>query len=156
MRRYAWRTRSEAPEGEPLAVVTGERVLETTLPADAAFVREARELVADVARPYVSREGLVALRLLLSEVVAHAVRGGGRSRLSLSVTAGDAVYVEVRRPGGRFRSRAAGGGTDATVGLALDVIGHLAERWDVEGGPHGRIWFSVPRWPNGRAQIRTR
>ena len=119
---------------------TGPGLLDTSLPAAPSSVPRARRLVERAARPLVSRETLDVVRLALDEaltqVLAHA---RGADRVRIAVLAGDSVEVRIE----------AAGGDPLPPGLRLHLVERLAERWGSDGEDGVRLWFSVPRWPNG-------
>lgn len=122
-----------------------DSLLELSLPAVAASVPRARALVADATRAHLTRDCLDIVRQVLTEVMTHAIRRSRvRARVTVSVSLGDAVYVEVSCPKARFVRR-----TRVSQELGLLVVGALAERWGIENGSRTRAWFAVPRWPDG-------
>jgi hypothetical protein len=122
-----------------------EQLLDLSLPAAPSSVPFARALAEERARAHVSRVCLDVVRQALTEVMSHAIRAGRRrAKINVSVSVGDAVYVEVACPKARFARR--GRRPDD---LGLFIVGALADRWGIENGSTTRIWFSVPRWPDG-------
>jgi hypothetical protein len=132
-------------EGAPSRVPAREPLVELDLPAVPASVPRARALVSDAARAHVSRESLELVRQALTEVMTHAMlHGRARSKLSVSVTVGDAVYVQVTCSKARVSTR-----RTPAPDLGLYIVGAITDRWGVETGSTTRVWFSVPRWPDG-------
>jgi anti-sigma regulatory factor (Ser/Thr protein kinase) len=100
-------------------------------------------------------------RLAVSELLANAVRHGGLGEheeilLTVNVStsglsAAGVLGVAVEQP-----SSAAGAamlGADdrgASGGFGLVIVDELADRWAVEAGPPGRVWFemTVPGEPS--------
>jgi hypothetical protein len=129
----------------PSTAAARDRLLDLCLPAAPSSVPYARALAEERARAHVSRACLHVVRQALTEVMGHAIRRGRRrAKVTVSMTLGDAVYVEVSCPRARFARRAR-----KADDLGLFIVGALAERWGIENGSTTRIWFSVPRWPDG-------
>jgi Histidine kinase-like ATPase domain len=126
-----------------------EPLLELSLPATTASVPRARLRVEEAARAHVSRDCLDIVRQALTEVLSHVIAHSRiRSKVTIAVTVADAVYVQVSAPKARFARRLPGRSTEAG-GLGLFIVGALADRWGFENGSNNRVWFSVPRWPDG-------
>jgi anti-sigma regulatory factor (Ser/Thr protein kinase) len=118
------------------------RLLDASVPAEPGAVRRARAEVEEAVRPHVSRESLVVLRLMVSEVVTNAVRrGDARATVRILVHLREAVHVDVISTTPPTADEA---------GYGLFIVTQLAESWGIDNasGRH-RVWFTVPRWPNG-------
>jgi hypothetical protein len=133
-------------EGRPASAVPArEPLLELVLPAATISVPRARALAEDAVRAHVSRVCLDVVRQALSEVMAYVIgQSRGRSKVTVRIVVADAVYVEVSCPKARFTRR--GRPVDA---LGLFIVGAIADRWGIENGSTNRVWFAVPRWPDG-------
>jgi hypothetical protein len=122
-----------------------EPLLELVLPAVPVSVPRARLSVDEAVRAHVSRACLEVVRQALSEVMAYVIgQSGMRSKVTVRIGLADAVYVEVSCPKPRFTR----GGRPVDA-LGLFIVGAIADRWGIENGSTNRVWFSVPRWPDG-------
>ena len=129
---------------EPSTASTRDHLLLVTLPAEPASVPRARALASDAARAHVSRESLDLVRQALTEVLTHAiVNGRARGKVTITISLGDSVHVEIICPKTRFTRRI------PRPELGLYILGALTERWGLEPGASTRVWFTVPRWPDG-------
>jgi hypothetical protein len=148
MRKGSRSITQESSRGEPSdgsCPPARDPLVELEFPAVPASVPRARALVSDAARAHVSRESLELVRQALTEVMTHAMRlGRARSKVSVSVTVDDAVYVQVTCSRTRFSPR-----RSPPPDLGLYIVGALTDRWGVQTGSTTRVWFSVPRWPDG-------
>jgi anti-sigma regulatory factor (Ser/Thr protein kinase) len=92
------------------------------------------------------------VRLAASELVSNAVRHGDLSagtpiRLAMDVTL-DAIRVEVLQQtetGAAALVRSKDRGTEGGFGLA--IVEDVTDRWGVEPGPPGAVWFEIARLP---------
>ncbi len=113
----------------------------------------------------VSPERLADVQLLVTEVVANAVRHGDApdSTVALEVQATHALLlVEVTDTGTGFDAAALSGPThDAAGGWGLRIVEVIAQRWGVRPAPNGgtTVWFEIdrptigqPLEPTGNAQ----
>ncbi|MFE2724913.1 ATP-binding protein [Kitasatospora sp. NPDC059327] len=104
----------------------------------------ARQLVSIALTAWSAEELGGVARLLVSELVANAVRHTGCTRLSVSVTRRKAtVWVGVRDSSGVLPCR-----TDPTCeaesGYGLGLVEALSSRWGVAWVPHGKwVWFEL-------------
>jgi hypothetical protein len=148
--RKGSRSMTTGSAGRPApAEAAREPLLDLSLPATTASVPRARVLVEEAARAHVSRDCLDVVRQALTEVMAHIVdQSRMRSKVSVAVTMGDAVYVEVSCPKARFSRRLPGRGAEARQ-LGLFIVGALVDRYGIANGSTNRVWFAVPRWPDG-------
>ena len=128
---------------EPSAAAR-EHVLDVTLPAEPASVPRARALASEAARAHVSRESLDLVRQALTEVLTHAiVNGRARAKITITISLAESVHVDVICPKTRFSRRI------PQPELGVYILGALTERWGIEPGSSTRVWFTVPRWPDG-------
>jgi anti-sigma regulatory factor (Ser/Thr protein kinase) len=127
--------------------------LEVELPASADAARVARAQLHDyipAMREETQRENAL---LLTTELVTNAFRHGALSaddRITLVVENVDsALRVSIRQPtsaSGVTVARAAPTrAPDGVVpgGLGLVIVGELADRWGVDVGPPGCVWFEL-------------
>jgi anti-sigma regulatory factor (Ser/Thr protein kinase) len=129
---------------------------------DAALLR--LDLPDHTAAPAAARKALTALngslllvsearlrdaQLILTELVANAVRHGGAegAPVRVEVRAGPEVMrVEVTDDGDGFDPHAIPPPSPARgSGWGLKVVGALAHRWGVERGAHTTVWFEIDR-----------
>lgn len=87
------------------------------------------------------------LRLLVTELVTNSLRHGG-------LGAGDAIdlvvqiepetlRVEVHDSGPGFDVPVATESADLSAGWGLYLLGRIADRWGIEGGPSTCVWFEM-------------
>lgn len=98
----------------------------------------------------VSEERLRDAQLLISEVVANAVRHGGRSDAPIEVTvlaSSDVMRVEVSNPGASFDpAELPGPSTGGSGGWGLPIVAALAHRWGVlDDTTTTTVWFEIDR-----------
>jgi anti-sigma regulatory factor (Ser/Thr protein kinase) len=91
---------------------------------------------------------LADLRLLVTELIANAVRHSGideRSPVTVEVTVASAhVRVEVVDEGEGFDPAAVPGPSgDERGGLGLFMVARLADRWGVARDGGTRVWFEI-------------
>jgi anti-sigma regulatory factor (Ser/Thr protein kinase) len=110
--------------------------------------RRARGLVHRQLAGRVSTLVLGDIALLVTELVANAVRHGGAdagSELHLTLEGGpSALRVEVADPGRQPHAvvpRATD--EDGGGGIGLQLVEQLATRWGVGAGPQTSVWFEV-------------
>jgi anti-sigma regulatory factor (Ser/Thr protein kinase) len=99
----------------------------------------------------ISAERLRDAQLLVSELVANAVRHGGSSGAPVNVSVGasaQTMRVEVTDAGAGFDpTRLAPPSSERAGGWGLPIVAALARRWGVEHG-HGTattVWFEIDR-----------
>lgn len=120
--------------------------LERKLPASPEAAREARVALGQVAAHIPARE-FDDLRLLVTELVTNSLRHGG-------LGTGDAIdlvvqiepktlHVEVHDPGPGFDVPVAAESADLGAGWGLYLLGRIADRWGIEGGPSTCVWFEM-------------
>lgn len=124
--------------GSPAGFVASEPVR-----VDPAYVRQARERVTELARPWRFTAELDDVRVMVSELVTNGVRyGRGARQLTLARLA-DRICVEVSdhhdsHPRVRRQSL-----TDER-GRGLAVVDALADRWGSRPTRHGKtVWFET-------------
>jgi len=87
------------------------------------------------------------MRLLVTELVANAVRHTGSESVGLKVAVGkNAVVVEVSDSGPGFQHRPRRRGDAEDSGWGLFLVERLAHRWGIgRDGPATRVWFELLR-----------
>jgi anti-sigma regulatory factor (Ser/Thr protein kinase) len=87
------------------------------------------------------------MRLLVTELVANAVRHTGTENVGLKVAVGrSAVLVEVSDSGPGFQHRPRRRSANDESGWGLFLVERLAHRWGVgRDGPATRVWFELLR-----------
>jgi anti-sigma regulatory factor (Ser/Thr protein kinase) len=97
----------------------------------------------------VSEERLRDAQLLVSELVANAVRYGGRPADGVTVVvqaSPDAMRIEVIDQGGGFDpAHLLAPSTERAGGWGLPIVAALAHRWGVERGATTTVWFDIDR-----------
>lgn len=91
--------------------------------------------------------GVETLRLLVTELVANAVRHAGAAAVELVVAVGsETVRVEVANPGAPFKPRVGRAGREAESSWGLFLVDRLSDGWGVldEAG-YQRVWFEIAR-----------
>lgn len=117
------------------------------LPIKPGSVRRARSLVAGV-RDYLDQTTYVDLRLMVSELVADAVRAGahGRNEIALRVEVHDDDLEAVVVDGGAAYELRAREPEAGELGWGIHFVRLLADRWAVR---HDRdrssVWLRVQR-----------
>ena len=117
-------------------------------------------LVGGRGAPSLARRGLGGLngslaglrqsvRLLVSELVANAVKHGGAGpdrtiRIKLD-SSSDRVRVEVRDGGPGFERRVGRRIDPLEDGFGLTLVDQLADRWGVEVDDGALVWFEIDR-----------
>ncbi len=95
------------------------------------------------------------VRLLVSELVTNAIRHaelGDEGAIRLLVTVADAaIRVEVRDDGHGFEVQEAPTDPARSEGWGLFLVETLADRWGVERGDGGLVWFELDRVEDGSA-----
>jgi anti-sigma regulatory factor (Ser/Thr protein kinase) len=115
--------------------------LATPLPGNASALALARGAVDSFDLSPAVREDA---RLIVSELVANAVRHGQGTITLLLSRAGDGSFRgEVVDDGGGFRPREGAAGV-SQGGWGLAIVDCLAETWGIARGT-ARVWFQMPR-----------
>ena len=118
------------------------------LSAEPASAGAARAEVAEVLRDCGAVAQIGVAELLVTEVVANAVRHAGGEQIHLGITVGaDAVRVEVGDDGDSFPVPGLPPGEDDPGGRGLMIVEGLASRWGYEKAEAGgkRVWFEIDR-----------
>jgi anti-sigma regulatory factor (Ser/Thr protein kinase) len=112
--------------------------------AEPASVREARTWLGAIAMDLVGESRLADLGLVMSEVVANAVRHGGRGgRLRLAATPKpEFLCVQVTDEGPGLAPSPRAMASDENGGFGLFIVEQLTRRWGVtRENRHTRVWF---------------
>jgi anti-sigma regulatory factor (Ser/Thr protein kinase) len=116
---------------------------ESSIPADLAHLREAREFAAQAAVEFgFAEDTIYAIKLAMSEAVANAVQHGSDSpadAVEMSVVAEGDGLVFVVRDSGRFRPRVKRGGPLPDRGRGLEFMGALMDDVDLRATPNGTV-----------------
>ncbi len=118
--------------------------LTATLPKALDAPGAARRLL-DQLSGALTPEVAVNARLLISEVVANAVRHvrqDGEIGMQVALQ-GNALHVEVVDPGDGFQPRARTRESPAGSGWGLHLVSELSDRWGVEADGNTRVWFEI-------------
>lgn len=118
--------------------------LSATLPKALEAPGAARRLLDELGG-VLTPEVAVNARLLVSEVVANAVRHvrkDGQIGMQVALQ-GNALHVEVVDPGEGFVPKARTSESPAGSGWGLHLVSELSDRWGVEGDGHTRVWFEI-------------
>jgi anti-sigma regulatory factor (Ser/Thr protein kinase) len=130
--------------------------LDRKLPASPEAAREARVALGELAA-HVPAPEFDDLRLLVTELVTNSLRHGGLGagdaiRLVVQVEP-ETLRVEVRDPGPGFDVPVPPETPDLGAGWGLYLLGRIADRWGIQGGPSTCVWFemdlSLSRDPGG-------
>jgi anti-sigma regulatory factor (Ser/Thr protein kinase) len=115
-----------------------------SLPKSASSAARARR-VLDRLEGRVDAEALANARLLVSELIANAVKHVEEDgEIGLRVDLGDGVLrVEVRDPGPGFTPLPRGAGHPEDSGWGLHFMRLLADRWAVDTDGPARVWFEI-------------
>lgn len=97
-----------------------------------------------------SEEQRFNLRLLVSELVANAVRHGGGPIRVTGRSGPERLYVEVSDRGGGFDWRS--GPPCPNEGRGLPLVAALADRWGLTFGDGTTAWFELTRSRAGSLQ----
>lgn len=129
------------PRGLGVRGLAAER-FGTGLPHGADAPGIARGLLRTWAGATMDRAQLDTARLLVSELVANAVRHG-EGRITLEVwLAADVLRVEVLDQGGAFAHEARRPEPPRTGGWGLQMVSAQASRWGISGDS-ARVWFEL-------------
>jgi DNA-binding transcriptional MerR regulator len=135
--------------GEAYRLLRGSAVsLELVLPATPRAPEAARRAIDELARE-LGEEQRFNLRLLVSELVANAVRhaasGDGASIRMTARTGPERVHVEIADQGGGFDWRSRSGDGDGDGGRGLPLVAALADRWGLTFDGGTVAWFELRR-----------
>jgi len=128
-----------------------EALLELTLPDRPEAPAAARKALASLngSLHLVSETRLLDAQLMVTELVANAVRHSGRADepVSMSVRATRAAMrVEVSDSGSGFdRPPALAPPTHRAGGRGLSIVAALAHRWGVDDSATTTVWFEIDR-----------
>lgn len=123
--------------------------MEVDLPNTPMAPRLARRALAEFLRGKVSDAAAADAMLATSEVVANAVRHGGLERhaeIRLSMSDGDGtvrVAVEQETAASAVGGRPPAAIAEAESGYGFRLLDRITERWGVETGPPGVVWFEI-------------
>ena len=118
------------------------------LPSQPSSARVARSALADLLRECDADAQVDIAELLVTEVVANAVRHAGGERIDLDFVVDDAaVRVEVGDEGDGDPVPGPPPGAEDAGGRGLMIVEGLASRWGYERRPQRgkRVWFEVDR-----------
>ena len=119
-----------------------------TLPAVPASARAARSEVAGALRSWGLDDQLDVVALLVTEVVANAIRHAGGEEIDVMVALDEsAVRVEVGDEGDGNPIPGLPPTAEDASGRGLMIVEGLASRWGYERRPRGgkRVWFELDR-----------
>jgi anti-sigma regulatory factor (Ser/Thr protein kinase) len=128
-----------------------EALLSLDLPSRPEAPAAARKALTSLngALHLISGERLRDAQLLISEIVANAVRHGSPDPeiVGIRVRATEAVMrVEVTDSGQGFDpARTPGHSLDGSGGWGLEIVAALAHRWGVEQQSATTVWFEIRR-----------
>jgi anti-sigma regulatory factor (Ser/Thr protein kinase) len=131
--------------------VDDEALLSLDLPSRPEAPAAARKALTSLngALHLISSERLRDAQLLISEIVANAVRHGSpdTETVGIRVRATEAVMrVEVTDAGKGFDpARTPGHSLDGSGGWGLEIVAALAHRWGVEQEAAMTVWFEISR-----------
>ncbi len=118
------------------------------LPATALAPTLARLALDDAVPPPELDDRLQDARIAMTEVVTNALRHGGLTpgvdMIRLTITADDDLMrAEVEQAGSAREAHAVEPRPedDAPGGFGLRIVEATADKWGVEPGPPGRVWF---------------
>ncbi len=120
---------------------------EDQVPATAEASAITREMLDGWLSAAVRDNAADTVRLGASELATNAVRHGllpvGSSlRLLVDVDEGK-VHVAVEQTSSTGGARVVAAGDRGDGGFGLAIVESLADRWGIEAGPPGRVWFDV-------------
>jgi len=129
----------------------GDALVRFTVPNAAAAASLARRELGNHVGSYLSDGRRHDAVLALSEVVTNAVRHAG-------LTAGEPITVEVgpgphgirvsvEQPTSAMRAVATSYDPERVGGVGLALVEKVTDRWGVEPGPPGRVWFEIDDEP---------
>ena len=99
----------------------------------------------DALAPEITAQGLGDVMLLVSELVANAVRHAETESFEIRVDLKpQGLRIEVHDHGGGFVPEIAPS-DNGTGGYGLYIVDRLADRWGVDRGADGVIWLELDR-----------
>jgi anti-sigma regulatory factor (Ser/Thr protein kinase) len=119
---------------------------EIVLAAEPSSVRHARAWLAETTAGLLDAARRIDVELVLTEVVANAVRHGGPGRaISVAATHGpDHLRVEVTDDGPGLAPHPNAMASDRYGGFGLFIVEQLSRRWGVaRENLKTRVWFEV-------------
>jgi anti-sigma regulatory factor (Ser/Thr protein kinase) len=128
-----------------------EALLSLDLPSRPEAPAAARKALTSLngALHLISSERLRDAQLLVTEIVANAVRHGSpdAEAVGIRVRATEEVMrVEVTDPGRGFDpTKTPGHSLDGSGGWGLEIVAALAHCWGVEQGAGTTVWFEINR-----------
>lgn len=119
-----------------------------TLPMDMSAPRKARQMLVDASCPVHHREVLEEARLLVSELVANAVRHGAPPitfRVECQGADGeDGLVVAVSDAGSEADIKRQLGDPAGEHGRGIALVDVMSDDWGVEPGGDGKtVWFRM-------------
>jgi anti-sigma regulatory factor (Ser/Thr protein kinase) len=124
----------------------GQGRQEIVLPAEPTAVRQARAWLAEATAGLLDAARRIDVELVLSEVVANAVRHGGPGRAIrvAAVRGADHLRVDVTDDGPGLAPRPNAMASDRYGGFGLFIVEQLTRRWGVaRENLRTRVWFEV-------------
>ena len=128
-----------------------EALLSLDLPSRAEAPAAARKALTSLngALHLISSERLRDAQLLVTEVVANAVRHGSPDAQAVEIrvrATEEVMRVEVTDPGRGFDpAKTPGHALDGSGGWGLEIVAALAHRWGVEQAAGTTVWFEINR-----------
>jgi Anti-sigma regulatory factor (Ser/Thr protein kinase) len=119
--------------------------VELRLPAGPSAPAQARAVVEAIGSD-LPEAVLVDAKLLLTELVANAVKHAtrGRQDVTVRITRNHFVRVEVLDPGPMFNPNPRPPGTGAGGGRGLLIVDSIANAWGMEPDEAGKkVWFEL-------------
>jgi anti-sigma regulatory factor (Ser/Thr protein kinase) len=117
-----------------------------SVPVGADAPARARRAAADRLAPLgtdATERGLLALSELVTNVVRHARVADDEPIDIVIATIGDRIRIEVQQPT-RLAERAVRQvPLRETGGMGLMIVERVSERWGMDPGPPGRVWFEI-------------
>ncbi len=121
------------------------------LPADAAAAAMAREMLDGWLTADVGERAANDVRLATTELISNALRHGGLGPDDLIVLSGsiddvaDVVTIFVEQRTAITQATVQPMRPAAESGMGLRIVESVANRWGVDQGPPGVVWFEVDR-----------
>jgi anti-sigma regulatory factor (Ser/Thr protein kinase) len=129
----------------------GDALVRFTVPNAAAAASLARRELGSQAGAHLSVGRRHDAILALSEVVTNAVRHAGLTAdEAITVEFGPAqhgIRVSVEQPTSAMRAVATSYDAERVGGVGLALVEKVTDRWGVDPGPPGRVWFEIDDEP---------